>query len=35
MKDVVLLDVSVYLLKEDVQRALGTQTSTVKKLVHA
>jgi uncharacterized membrane protein YkgB len=35
MKDVVLLDVSVYLLKEDVQRVLGTQASTVKKLAHA
>jgi uncharacterized membrane protein YkgB len=35
MKDVVLLAVSVYLLKEDVQRVLGTQASTVKKLAHA
>jgi uncharacterized membrane protein YkgB len=35
MKDVVLLAVSVYLLKEDVQRVLGTQAATVKKLAHA
>jgi uncharacterized membrane protein YkgB len=35
MKDVVLLAVSVYLLKEDVQRVLGTEPSTVKKLAHA
>jgi uncharacterized membrane protein YkgB len=35
MKDLVLLAVSVYLLKEDVQRVLGTQASTAKKLAHA
>jgi uncharacterized membrane protein YkgB len=35
MKDVVLLAVSVYLLKEDVQRVLGTQASTVKRFAHA
>ena len=35
MKDVVLLAVSVYLLKEDVQRVLDAQASTVKKLAHA
>jgi uncharacterized membrane protein YkgB len=35
MKDVVLLAVSVYLLKEDVQRVLGTQAATVMKLAHA
>jgi uncharacterized membrane protein YkgB len=35
MKDVVLLAVSVYLLKEDVQRVLGMQAATVKRFAHA